>query len=119
MLQQMLSIDGKTALLRVCSEAMVAEFLHSSDSLKDAFIRWHCEYRFSLQNRVVFAAPPSEHRWPKNCYAVLPNVYGKSGRARHRTKKQKRNARNKYFRDRRKIITSSVCATGLSESLPA
>ena len=95
---------------------MVLEFLQSSDSqkLKDAFSRWHCKYRFSLQNRVVFAPPPGEHRSPKNCYAVLPNVNGKSGRARHRTKKQKRNARNKYFRDRWKIITSSACFTGLS-----
>ena len=100
----------------VRSEAMVLEFLHSSDSqkLKDSFVRWHCEYLFSLQNRVVFAPPPGEHRWPKNCYALLPNIHAKLGRARHRTKKQKRNARNKYFRDCRKIITSSACLTGFS-----
>ena len=97
-------------------QQLVGEFVHKSDilKLKPAFVRWQRAFCFSVQNRMVFAPAPGEYRWPTNCYAMLSNVQGKSGRARHRTKKQRRKARNKFLRDCKKIITSLACSTGLS-----
>ena len=97
-------------------ELLVQKFVHQLDSrkLKHAFVWWYNAFCVSIQNRVVFAPLPGQHRWPQNCYAVLPKVNSKLGKARHRTKKQRRVARNKFFLDQQKTIKNSVCSTGLS-----
>ena len=109
-LHSMHSSEDETA------ELLVIEFVYQSNSrkLKHAVGWWHRVCCIDVQSRVVFAPPAGEHRWPKNCYAVLFNVDSKPGKARHRTKKQRREARNRFFRDRQKTITSSVCSTGVS-----